>query len=59
MTTPDVADAAKAAAYDLLVARLTSVLGNLAAQAATDHTLTIAVVLTRIRIAIDTPQETR
>ncbi len=60
MTAPDLADAArKAAAYDRLVARLRSVLDNLAVQASTDHTLTVPVVLTRIRVAIDTPEEIR
>ncbi len=54
-----ITDAEKAAAYDGLTARLRSVLGNLADQSRTDPTLTVRVVLTRIRIAIDTPQETR
>ncbi len=57
MTAPT--EAAKAAAYDRLVARLRSVLDNLAVQAGTDHTLTVPVALTRIRVAIDTPEETR
>ncbi len=40
------------------MARLRSVLDNLADQSRTDETLTVRVVLNRRRIAIDTAEET-
>ncbi len=57
MTAPT--DAWKAAAYDRLTARLTSVLDNLADQATTDPALTVPVALTRIRLATTDAEETR